>query len=383
MPSILEKLGVRSVINAWGTVTKLGGSVLDEDIIDAMREASTVYLDMDELHVKAGRYVAGLLGAEDAYITSGAGAGMVLAIASCISNGDIETIAELPFPETSRVEVIMQAVHRNAYDSLIQIAGGRTVIVGSEGLTTRSDIEKAISDKTAAVMYFDYEPLDGALPLDSVIAIAHARSVPVIVDAAAELPPASNLAKHISLDADAVLFSVGKDMGGPNDVGIVVGRRHLIETCRNMGPHSIARCKGKGRAFVGRPMKTSKEDILAAVRAIERYSVIDHDARVMDWNARAENMCEKLSKIPSMSCRVITTGTVRPMEHPRPRIVPRVEVNIIRGKLSNAELFEHLKSGYRPIYAYMADGLLYINPQCLRNEEDEFIVERIRQTLED
>ena len=381
--SILEKLGIRPIINAWGTVTKLGGSLLDHDIIDTITEASQVYVDMEELHVKAGKYVAILLGAEDAYITSGAGAGLVLAIASCISNGNIEVAAELPFPRTSRTEVIIQALQKNNYDSLVQIAGGRTVIVGSEESTNEDDLEGAISDKTAAVLYFDYEPQDGILPLQTVIDKAHSKQVPVIVDAAAELPPASNLLKYTSMHADAILFSVGKDMGGPNDVGIVAGRKSLIETCRNIGPHSAVKHRGKGRAYLGRPMKTSKEDIFAAVWAIERYPGIDHHSRVKYWRITAENMCDKLSKIPNISCKVIITSATRPMDHPRPRIVPRVEVNILRGRLTNADLFERLKSGERPIYTYMVDNLLYINPHCLRETESDLIVERIRQIMEE
>ncbi|MEZ4504759.1 MAG: hypothetical protein R2848_02585 [Thermomicrobiales bacterium] len=48
------------------------------------------------------------------------------------------------------------------------------------------------------------------------IEIAHSMSVPVIVDAAAQIPPISNLWHYTrDLGADAAIFSGGKGLQGP------------------------------------------------------------------------------------------------------------------------------------------------------------------------
>jgi seryl-tRNA(Sec) selenium transferase len=42
MTNVLERLGVKSVINACGPVTRLGGGVMHPDVAAAMTEASQV-----------------------------------------------------------------------------------------------------------------------------------------------------------------------------------------------------------------------------------------------------------------------------------------------------------------------------------------------------
>ncbi len=87
------------------------------------------------------------------------------------------------------------------------------------------DLAQAINDRTAAVVYFMFDPQEGVLPLQDVIRIAHSSSVPVIVDAAAENPPTENLWKFYNMGADIVLFSGGKDLGGMNSSGLLIGRK--------------------------------------------------------------------------------------------------------------------------------------------------------------
>jgi seryl-tRNA(Sec) selenium transferase len=175
--NLIEELGLKPVINAAGTLTLLGGSVLDEDVTNAMLEASKVYLDMNELHIKAGQYIAKLIGVEDAYISSGAGAGIALSVAACIVRDRPDRLGTFPHVEDLKHEVIVQKKHRNFYDYIIEIVGAKIVEIGTETQTTEEDLRRAINDKTCAVLYFAFDPQEGVLPLDKVVRIAHEFNV--------------------------------------------------------------------------------------------------------------------------------------------------------------------------------------------------------------
>jgi len=122
--------------------------------------------------------------------------------------------------------------------------------IGTETKTTEEDLRRAINNKTCAVLYFAFDPQEGVLPLEKVVKIAHEFNVPVIVDAAAELPPRENLKKFYDLGADLVLFSGGKDLGAPNDTGLILGRKELVQLWRRLGPHSYEKVDDKTRIYI-------------------------------------------------------------------------------------------------------------------------------------
>src|SRR5205814_10069746 len=123
------------------------------------------------------------------------------------------------------------------------------------------ELEAALSPRTAAMIYFPRGTADrGELPLETAVQICRARRVPVLVDAAAQLPPRSNLWSFTRRGADAAIFSGGKGLRGPQSTGLVLGKRELIDACAFHGPPF---------PFIGRGMKVGKEElcgILAAVR---------------------------------------------------------------------------------------------------------------------
>lgn len=369
----LAELGLRPVINGVGTVTVLGGSLFSEEVLEAVREASRVFLDMEELHLRAGRYVAELLGVEDAYVTSGAGAGIVLAVAACMALKCPEVVETLPKTGGRSFKVLAQRGQRNMYDYLVGIAGAELVEV--EGRP--ESLEKAIDENVCAVMYFAADMAPDILPLEAVVEIAHGRGVPVVVDAAAELPPPENLVKFYRLGADAVLFSAGKDMGAPNDTGLIVGRRRLVELCRRLGPHSYEKRGGRVRVFIGRPMKTSKEDILAVLAALRIYLSIDEEARLRTWEAKVDYMISELR-----GAGLESVGKIYPrgFEHPRPPCIPRVEVRLSSPEEAE-EVLKSLREGDPPIYLYSIHERIYINPQCLRDGEERVVAEKLAEML--
>lgn len=373
---VLSELGARPIINACGTVTVLGGTVISLEVSKAWTEASKVYLDMNQLHVKAGEFIARLTGAEAACVTTGTAASLVISVAACMTEGETQKMLQLPRSDGMRNEVIIQKLHRNEFDFVFKIAGANIIEIGGDHGTTPQQLEDAICERTAAVAYFAFDPQEGVLPLERVLEISHDRGVPVIVDAAAEIPPAQNLRKFTRMGSDLVLFSTGKDIGAPNDTGIILGRHRLVETCMRLGPHSREIVNSKPVDYIGRPMKTGKEDILAAVVALRNYFSTDHDRRQKEWEKKIQYLISELSK-----CDRVRVKRVQPSyDHPRPVSIRRVELEF-RDRFIADELSGKLRAGDPPIYAYVMRGKLYLNPQCLRRGEEKIIASRIAEIL--
>ena len=261
-----ERLGVRPVINAWSWVTVAGGSIMPAPVLRAMEEASRNFVDLHDLNRKAGEVIARLTGAEAGLVSAGSGAGMLLQAAACMTGADPAKVWRLPDTRGMKNRIIMHRSHRVSYDRNFRTAGAKLVEIGDMGVTEPWQLEDAITRRTAAVAYVFGPRKSGALSLETVVEIAHSRGVPVIVDAAAMLPPAENLTKFIRVGADMVSFSGGKGVMGPQSSGILCGRKDLIEAAyMNAAPNSQG---------IGRPAKVSKENIaglVTAPRTLRRY----------------------------------------------------------------------------------------------------------------
>lgn len=342
-----------------------------------MVQASDSFVFMDELQRKAGEEIAKITGAEAAYIVSGSAAGLVMSVAACISRGDTVLASKLPGDAGLRCEVVVQEPHRSIYTSLIGFAGGKARYIGGSDRVTEKELEAAICDKTAAVLHIDFDPMKGVVPLEKVLEMAHKHNVPVVVDAAAELPPPENLFRYISIGADLVIFSGGKDIGAPSDSGFVCGRKALVDACAALGPLNSATINGSRVYFLGRPMKTSKEDVAALVVALRTY------VRRSEMDSRRRRrvtalLLKGLSSIPDVQVSMVKPG---PEDSIRPLAIPRVKV--VRKSLATPvkDLLDILERGDPPIRLYSVGDALYINPQCLRETDVPVIVERLRKVL--
>jgi len=373
---IYEELGVRRVINACGTETLLGGSLMEAETLQAMNEAASSFVYMEELMEKAGEVIAKIIGAEKALITSGACAALAVGVAACMTGKDLAKIARLPDTTGMKNEVIIQRLHVNPYVGCVRASGAKIVEVGNQFGTRRWEIEGTINEKTAAILHVVLDPKPGALPLEEVIEIGKKNNVPVIVDAAAELPPVENLRKFIAMGADLVAFSGGKEIRGPNDSGILCGRKDLIEAAS-----LIAFPSWPGWATIGRTMKISKEQIVGLVVALKRYVNKNHDEEMKRWRKMAEYMAKELDKIPNVKARVII-----PIIGPRPLVIPRTEVYLDEKALGMtvSEVLSKLRSGNPAIQVWRVpyEPILHLNPQCLRDGEEKIVVERLKQILQ-
>src|SRR5919199_6501076 len=291
-------LGLRTVINADGMKTRLGGSLMPPEVLEAMRQAGGSYVDLMDLHRAAGRRIAELIASpaiEDAAVPCGAAAGLAVATAAVVAGTDPAHIRALPHLEWpgAKTEVVIQKTHVTGYAQGFRNAGPRLVEIGGPEGATPDEFTSAITDRTAAVAFCGGElPGNARFPtrtsLADVVSIAHARHVPVIVDAAAELPPPENLRRFSELGADLVVFSGGKGLRGPQASGLVLGSHALVEACRlNQNPN----------ASIGRPMKVAKEEIMGLLKAVELYVARDHSADLRYWDTCAQTILDALRRL--------------------------------------------------------------------------------------
>jgi D-glucosaminate-6-phosphate ammonia-lyase len=303
--SVYARFGVPTVINAAGTVTRLSGGHMHADVLAAMRDAAGACVDMLALQAGASRVIARVTGAEAGIVTSGASAALLLGAAACLAGLDPARMNRLPDVPDGRNEIIVIRSQRNMYDRALTVAGGRIVEVvipdrySGPGVRDAApwDIEAAITPRSAAVCYLA-QP-QSRPKLADVAAVAHAHAVPVLVDAAAQLPPRENLQRFLAEGADLVAFSGGKAIGGPQSSGILAGRADLVASALMQmldldlfadtwnPPEEFARLRqlrGLPLHGIGRSCKVGKEEIIGLLVALERFAATDDSARQAAWH---------------------------------------------------------------------------------------------------
>ncbi len=366
---IYDELGVTKVINGAATLTQFGGSLMPPEVLAAMAQAAQHFVDIDELQRKVGERIAAWTHNEAAYVSSGAAAGLALSTAACIAGLDPEKRSRLPYTDGMRNEVIVQKRGVVGYAFAIRQAGGRLVEIGTEQGTTDDEVEAAITDRTAAVFYF-YNParMPGQVPLERGVEIAHSAGVPVIVDAAAQVPPVDSLWYFTHAGADLALFSGGKGLRGPQSSGLILGRKDLIEACAfNASP----------RPFIGRPMKVGTEELVGLMTAVRLYLDLDHDALMQTYEDQVQTVIDAFTDHPHIKAR-----RSFPSEAGQP--MPRAEVIFDEQSLgiSRDEILAQLRAG-NPSIVVAAAGAhgVFINPQTLTLGQEMIIVGRIQQIV--
>ncbi len=276
---VYARLGIKPIINCATTYTRLGGSLPPPAVVDAMARSARCFVDVFALQAAAGRHLAQITGNDAAYVSNGAAAGLALAAAACITGDDVVKMAKLPNDLAGlKNEIVVHRVQRNWYDFAVRQTGATLVEIGHSMETAPWELEAAITERTAAVFYFAGEHLNHhTLPLSYVVERAHSHGVPVVVDAAAQIPPVSNL-RYFTQEcgADLAIFSGGKGLNGPQNSGLVVGRADLIQAMTLNGPP---------HQRIGRPMKVSKDAIVGIVTAVELALERDEAADVAEWGA--------------------------------------------------------------------------------------------------
>lgn len=386
---IYEELGIRPIINCCGTWTIYGGAVMPETVRRAMYDAAKHFVIIDELHQKANEIVASITGAEAGLITAGADAGLAIATAACLIRQSeiamqvkrhgrqvLETMQDAlqQLPDTTGFlhDVIIQRCHHNVHNHSFRIPGARLIEVGeprsthAEPFTKPQDLEGAINDKTAAIAYVvRMEP--GGLQLPEVIAIGHRYGVPIIVDAAAELPPRSNLQYYSALGVDLVAFSGGKGIRGPNNAGILAGRRELIE---------LAAIQYYPHMGVGRPMKVGRESMVGMLVALQLYASQRDEDDFSQWMQKAQHLVQQLNDIQHIEVKhTIGNGIQDNISY------CKVILDEAALGFTAAELQQQLLDGDPRIMTICQDNVLIMNMRNLMGDEHQQIVTRLREIL--
>jgi len=266
--ALYADLGAVPVINAMGNLTMLGGSAPSPTVRAAMEEAGRYYVDMDQLLESSGQIVADLLGCEAALITPGCAAALLLGTAACVAGDDSERMEQLPDTAGMKGEVVIQAPQHYKYERVVRMAGVRLVAAGSAELCGRSDLQACLGPETAAVLYPVLgSPPEGFLPLQEVLEVAHAASVPVIADAAYQVSPLDVFRQTASCGADLVGFGA-KYFGAPNSSGLLCGRRDLVEAAR---AHTFAAFERRPLPGYGRPLKIDRQEVVGVVAALREW----------------------------------------------------------------------------------------------------------------
>lgn len=367
--SLYRALGVRPVINASAALTVLGGSLMPPPVLDALRKAAECFVDINELQRAVGRRIAELTGNEAALVVGGCAAGLAQVTAALMVGADPHLIRRLPDTTGLKNEVLVHRAQRHYYDQAVRTAGARLIEFGLPISTQPYDLEGAIGERTVAVLYVvaGYFP-KGSLSLEQTVEIAHRHGVPVVVDAAAQLPPPENLWRFTKdAGADVAVFSGGKDLRGPQASGLIVGRRAIVEA---------AALNGYPNHSLGRPMKIGKENIVAALAAVEWYLSQDHAARLAESERQVAFLQSMLAGLPGVSTERSWPGEAG---EPLPRGLVRLETG--RARLDRDALRRALRDGDPAIEVGVAVDGVYVNPATLQPGEIDVVAARLADLL--
>ena len=321
-----DKLGVTKIINAAGTYTALTASIMPPSVQAAVARAARNPVRLAELQQKSGEYLARRLKCEAALVCNGAASALTLGTAACMTVGNRQAVPLLPLQVSGlKNEVIVQKAHRYGYDHALTNCGVRFVEV-----ETMAQYEAAFTERTAMCHFF-HAAEGGQIGREDWIRVAHSHGVPCFNDAAADVPPISNLWAYTQMGFDLVTFSGGKGIRGPQNAGLLLGRKDLIEAATwSNSPRDET---------VGRGMKVAKEQIVGMVAAIDWLLAQSDDSMQAEFRRRADRIASHLKDIPTLTSEIF----IPPVANAIPHLLLRYDQSRVRK--SPQEVAQALRSG--------------------------------------
>lgn len=353
------------VVNAAATLTRLGGSRMSSESTAAMAEAAGAYVDLPAASLAAGEHLARLTGNEAVLVTAGASAAITLVTASLVTGPNPDDLEVFPrLGGVVRTEMIMVSGQRTAYDYGVRLTGVTVV----ECAPSVAGLEAAITDRTCGVLWFagTQHPAPG-LGIEEIIAAAHHHGVPVVVDAAAQIPPVASLWSYtVGLGADAVIISGGKGLRGPQTTGLLLGRAAVIGGARaHASPH----------LGIGRAMKVGKEELAGIVAAVEQALAADEDAILASYEETVRGWVDALGGRDDIDVRAVA-----PSEAGQPH--SRAHIRILGG-LDAATVADRLwQQDPRVAVLTVADNTIALNPQTVSEDEVDLVVDAVASVLD-
>jgi L-seryl-tRNA(Ser) seleniumtransferase len=333
-----EKLGVTKIINAAGTYTILTASTMPPPVQAAVARAAKHPVRLIELQRKAGEYLAKRLRCEGAVVTAGAASALTLGTAACVTVAN-RNAAPHDMPNgmaNLKNEVIVQKAHRYDYDHALLNCGIRFVEV-----ETLAQYEAAFTDRTVMAHFFNAAE-QGQISREDWIRVAHQHGVPCFNDAAADVPPIANLWNYTQMGFDLVTFSGGKGIRGPQNAGLLLGRKDLTDAAAlNNSPNDDV---------VGRGMKVAKEQIVGMVAAVDWFVNQSEETMQSEFRGRADRIAAHLKGIPTLQAQIV----VPPVANQVPHLLLRYDQQ--RVKISPVAVKEQLRRGTPSIELNPATG---------------------------
>ena len=320
-----QKLGVTPFINAAGTYTVLSASTMPDEVQAAIALAAKKPVNLSELLDASGAYLAKQLHCEAALVTSGAAAALVVGTAACVTTGNEQAILSIPTDTAGlKNEVLIQKSHRYGYDHALRNCGIRFVEV-----ETLQQYEQAFNERTVMAHFFN--AAEGKISREDWVRVAHQHGVPCFNDAAADVPPVSNLWKYTQMGFDLLTFSGGKGLRGPQCTGLLLGRKDLIEAAKkNNSPNSNT---------VGRGMKVAKEEIVGLVAAVDWFLKQDDAAMEAEYRRRADGIVKQLNSIPTLQTQIFVPEVANHVPH----LLITYDQN--RLKVTGTEVMQKMREG--------------------------------------
>ena len=356
MADLYEKYRLTRIVNGNGKMTKLAGAVVLPEIVEQVTEAMQCFFDIEELQARAGEVIVRATGAEAGCVTACTAAGITVSVAAAMTGKDPGRVSQLPDTSGMKHEVVLQKGHAVNFGApitqMIRLAGATPVEVGTVNGAHPHDIQHAISDNTAAVVFTvsHHTTRFGCVALKEVVQIAHAANIPVIVDGAAQ---SFLIRELVATGADLVICSGHKYLSGPT-AGVVCGKRDLVDAVylQNRG--------------IGRPMKVGKEGIVGVMASLEYRMSTDVDVWEAGQNEKMQTVIDRLSGIDGVTMSVDRDPNGNPFSRARVTIEPEmagISAEVVCGA--------------------MADGDPSISLRCHHTDEGYFNVDAIEMTAEE
>lgn len=356
------ELGVRPFINAAGTYTAMTSSLMPPEVMEAITYASRHYVMLDELHDRIGERIASLVKCEAAMVTSGAASALTLGTAAILTGTDRQKIVNLPDLSGMKSEVIIQKSHRFGYDHAVRNCGLRMVEV-----ETRDDLERAINDQTAMMLFYNANNFVGQIKDDEFAQLGKKHGIPTLNDAAADVPPVDNLWKYTRMGFDLVAFSGGKGIRGPQSAGLLLGRKDLIAAARLNGPPNSD--------SVGRGMKVNKEEMLGMLIALDLYLKKDHDQERREFEKRADAIQKGAAGVPDVKAEIFVPDVANHVPHVRISWDPAAK------GMTAADVVKALRDGEPSIGTRSEGGAVVVGVWMMRPDEEKIVARRVREVL--
>jgi len=359
-----KELGIRTFINAAGTYTSMTGSLMAQEVVEAINYGSHEYVNLDELHDKVGRRIAQLLNCEAATVSSGCFGAMSIAMAGVMCGKDPQKVKQLPNTAGLRNEVILQESHSIGYSQALTNVGAKLVKV-----KTAQELESAINEKTAMLWFLNANTENGDIKWAEFVQLGKKHNIPTFIDCAADVPPVENLFKFTEMGFDMVAFSGGKGLRGPQSAGLLLGKKAYIEAARLHTPP-------RGET-IGRGMKVNKEEVLGMLAALELYLAKDHKAEWQMW----ETQIDLISDAAKSVVGVETIIHVPPHANHVPSLKIRWDENKV--KISPNQLREILRNGSPSIETVGNNQEVGITTWMMVPGQETIVAEKIQSILKE